>query len=110
MAVQLSFCNANAYNDDVMSTSFGDKFRKLRNSKGISLFKLSQATGTSESNLLSIEKNRRPASDEVLRKLAAVPELEISYEQLRAWQILAKATQEELKYILAELQKNQESR
>jgi len=110
MAVQLSFCNVNAYNDDVMSTSFGDKFRNLRKSKNISLFRLSQATGTSESNLLSIEKNRRPASDDVLRKLAAVKELDISYEQLRAWQILSKATQEELRYILAELQKNQESR
>jgi hypothetical protein len=40
-----------------------------------------------------------------LQKLADVPELEISYKQLRAWQILEKATPEELDCLRQELER-----
>jgi len=84
---------------------FGEKLRQWRESKGVTLYRLAKITGISQPNLTSIEKGRRPPSDEVLQKLADVPELEISYKQLRAWQILEKATPEELDCLRQELER-----
>ncbi|MBY0405008.1 MAG: helix-turn-helix transcriptional regulator, partial [Cyanobacteria bacterium] len=65
---------------------------------------LEKQTGISRANLSSIEKGRRSASDEVLKKLATVPELEISYGTLKAWKYIDAFSPEELHHLLSETQ------
>lgn len=102
---QLALSDAIAYTNHVMTTSFGERFRQHRKAKGFSLFRLSQALGISEGNLCAIEKDRRPASAAVLKRMAEIPEMEISLQQLRAWQILSEATPDELDCLSEEVEK-----
>lgn len=104
MSGQLSLCDAITYTNQVMTTSFGDKFKNHRKARGFSIFRLSQVLGMSEGNLCAIEKNRRPASEAVLRRIAEIPELGITYQQLRAWQILTDASPDELDFISSEVE------
>ena len=67
--------------------NFGNRLREWRELKGLSLYYINKVTGVPTPNLVSIEKGRRPASNEVLRKLASIPELQISYEVLKAWKL-----------------------
>ena len=68
-----------------MLSIFGRKIKEAREARGISGYRLAQLSGIVGPNLISIEKGRRIPSDENLRSLAAVSELGVSYEQLRAW-------------------------
>lgn len=85
-------------------TTFGKKLRAYRESKGLGLRQLARMAGVIDSNLLQVEKDQRSASENVLQSLASVPELDISYEKLRAWQIMAKATPSELAHLKVELE------
>jgi transcriptional regulator with XRE-family HTH domain len=91
------------YSKCVMTT-FGTKLRSQRESKGLGLRQLARMAGVIESNLLEVEKDKRSASESVLRRLASVPELGLTYEKLRAWQIMAKATPSELAHLKIELE------
>lgn len=68
--------------------SFGEQLRLHREAKGVSTWEVEKQTGISRSNLVSIEKGRRPASDDVLKKLASIPDLDITYEKLLAWKAI----------------------
>lgn len=70
--------------------TFGEKFKAWRNSKKVSGWRIEKLTGVSRSNLSSIESNRWPPSDNVLKQLASVPELEITYQTLVGWLALSK--------------------
>lgn len=85
--------------------TFGEKLRNLRLEKGLTLFALSTASGLRESTIYNIEKGNRPASEDNMRKLASVPALDITYEKLRVWQVLEKASKEDLEYLISELEK-----
>lgn len=68
-----------------MSNNFGQNLRAHREKKGLSLYRLAKLTGISQPNLTSIELGRRPASNAVLEKLAAVEELQIDIHTLELW-------------------------
>ncbi len=84
--------------------TFGERFREWRTSKGVSLYRLAMKYGIPQPNMTSIEKGRRPAGPETLSKLASVPELEITYAQMRVWQLLEKASAEELSLLKTEIE------
>lgn len=71
------------------SLSFGEKLRQWRQLKGVSTWTIEKQLGIAASNLINIEKGRRPASDDVLNKLASLKELDISLDRLKAWQALS---------------------
>jgi len=73
-----------------MGKEFGSRLKRLRESKGYSTYEESfpKLVGISPPNLVSIEKGRRPASDAVLRRIAEIEELGVTFEQLKAWQAL----------------------
>src|SRR5437762_3114568 len=71
-----------------MGHAFGNRFREWRSQRAVSIYAIAKMTGISASNLVSIEKGRRPASDDVLQKLAGLSELDISYQTLKGWQAL----------------------
>jgi len=71
-----------------MGDAFGTRLRNWRIEKGLSIYAIAKATGISASNLVSIEKGRRPASDIVLEKLTQLDALAINYETLKGWQAL----------------------
>ena len=72
-------------NNEPSAAVFGQKLKAWRITKGVSAYMIEKQTGVSRANLSSIEAGRRPASDAVLKKLAALPQLEITYEALRLW-------------------------
>lgn len=67
---------------------FGENLRKKRQEKQVSTWHVMKVTGISPSNLVSIEKGRRPASDDVLQKLASVPELDLTVEEMLSWKAI----------------------
>jgi len=102
MAVQVTIFANPTYTKSTMTT-FGERFRKHRLSKDVSGYRLAMEYGIPESTLYSVEKDKRAFSDDILRKIASVPELELTFDQLKAWQILGKATPSELRYLMREL-------
>jgi len=78
---------------------FGVRLRLWRESKGLTQWQLQKLTGINRANLSSIELGRRPASDDILEKLASIPELDITVTELKVWKRLNGATIEELKMI-----------
>lgn len=81
----------------------GERLRKHREARGISNWLLEKRTGIHRANLSAFELHGRSISKEALEKLSSVPELELSYARLRAWQILDKTTHEERNWLKAEL-------
>lgn len=69
--------------------SFGKRFKKWRQSQGISAYRIAKLAGVHPSFISNIEANRRPMSEGFMKKLAALPELNITYETLRAWKAQA---------------------
>ena len=98
-------------NDDLSGLRFyacqmgilGDNLRRYRKERGVSTWFLEKRTGIHRANLAAVELHGRSLSQEALVKLASVPELGISYDQLRAWQVLDKTTPEERIWIEREL-------
>ena len=79
-----------------MSMTFGQRLRAWRTSKGISTWAVEKQTGVPRANLSSIEKGRRHASDDVLRRLSLMPGLDITYACLKGWRLADANTPEEL--------------
>lgn len=75
---------------------FGERFKKWRQTKGVSAYRIAKLTGVNPSFISNIEANRRPMSEAFMRKLAAIPELDISFELLQAWKIQSKYARQEL--------------
>ncbi len=67
--------------------SFGKQFKHWRQSQGISAYRIAKHVGVNTSFISNIEAGRRPMSDALMKKIAAVPEFNISYETLQAWKI-----------------------
>lgn len=82
---------------------FGKKFKAWRESKGVSQTDIRKAAGIAESNLSNFESGRRSISPDILKKIAMIPDLEISYETLMAWNRLDRASDDEKAAIFAEL-------
>lgn len=71
-------------------------FKRWRQAKGVSAYRLAKLIGVHPSFISNVEANRRPMSEEMMRKLAAIPELGITYTTLKAWKLLSEYTPEEL--------------
>ena len=71
----------------VIMTTFGEKLRAWRESKGISTWQFEKLSGITRPNLVSIEKGRRAVGDKILMKIAAIKELDINYNTLKGWQM-----------------------
>ena len=67
---------------------FGQKFKTWREQKHVSNYLIEQRTGVKRSNLTNLEKGIYRPSDEVLQKLASIPELGISFNQLKVWKAM----------------------
>lgn len=91
------------YNLGYMKT-FGERFKKMREEKGFTANSLAIAAGLLPVSIYEIEKNKRPASDSVLEKIAAVKELDVTFDQLKGLQIIYKATPAQLMEIKRELE------
>lgn len=83
--------------------TFGEKLRKIREEKALTRFDLSQLSGIRESTIYSIEKGDRAASEDNLKKLSKVDVLGLTYEEMKAMQILSKASPGELDVIMNKL-------
>lgn len=79
---------------------FGERFRKLREAKGVSGWMIEKLINFSRPNLSSMESGRYIPSDDVLKELVSIPELELTYTKLRAWKALEEYTSEELQEAL----------
>ncbi len=107
MAAQLLLTPQIVYTKSVMSLSFGERLKAFREAAGLTLYELADLTGVREPNLSAIENNRRPASENVLHRIAAVPQMKLTYNQLSGLQdalrILNKANKEQRRFIKEEL-------
>jgi SOS-response transcriptional repressor LexA len=89
----------------VMVTSknvFGKRFKQWRQSKGITAYRLAKLTGVHPSFISNIEAERRPMSEEFMRRIAAQPEFEITFETLRSWKAQSEYNAPELLAALGE--------
>jgi repressor LexA len=68
-----------------------DKLKELRRRAGLSQAAFAELIGETRENYNSIENNRRPITEKLLRKVAAVPKINITLEQLLFWQAKFKA-------------------
>lgn len=71
-----------------LGTVFGQLLRDVRESKGLSAYRVAQLTGIPQTNLSGIELGRRRASDANLDALATVSQLGLSRAKLEAWRKL----------------------
>lgn len=67
-------------------TTFGDNIRQAREAAGISVNRMGEILGVGRSNLISMEKNRRPMPEPVMEKLAQ--ELGIHVDMLHIWKLV----------------------
>jgi transcriptional regulator with XRE-family HTH domain len=72
----------------IVGKLFADKLKQYRSGKGLSGRRLSILSGIDQGNLAHVESGRRPPSENDLRKIAAVPQLEIDFDTLSAWRKL----------------------
>lgn len=68
--------------------TFGGRFRAWREAHGVSGWKIEKETGIPRTTISNVEHGRRTASDDVLQKIATIPEMGITIEQLKAWQVI----------------------
>ncbi len=67
---------------------FGVNFLKHLRRKNLSSYKVALSLGIDPALLHKIIKGQRRPSNDVLEKLASIPELELSIEQLRQWRAM----------------------
>ncbi len=77
---------------------FGKRFKQWRQSQGITAYRIAKLIGVHPSFISNIEADRRPMSEEFMRKLAAIPELNLSYQTLRVWKILGEYDPNEIQH------------
>lgn len=94
----------NPYMIRVMNT-FGEKLRTWRDAKDVSGWMIEKVTGIHRTSISNIEHGRRPASEDVIKKLASMPEMDITYEELKAWQAIDQYGPEILARAFIELEK-----
>jgi len=78
---------------------FGKQFKQWRESRGVTAYSLAKKTGVNPSFLCNIEAGRRPMSDELMQKLAQIPELEVTFAMLRAWKLQSQYQPQELQAV-----------
>ena len=83
---------------------FGERFRQWREAKGVSGWMMEKQINFSRFNLSSMEAGRYTPSDEVLKEIASISELELTFSKLRAWKALDEYTIEELQEALREIE------
>ena len=81
---------------------FSKRFREWREAQGVSGWAIEKHTGFSRSNLSSMEAGRYIPSDDVLKELTTVPNLDLTFTKLRAWRLLDEYTKEEILQALEE--------
>jgi transcriptional regulator with XRE-family HTH domain len=69
---------------------FAKNLKKKLDSVGLSQNKLAALIDETPSNMVSLLKGRRGLSENVLRKIASVTELNTSYEELKGWALADK--------------------
>jgi predicted transcriptional regulator len=95
----------NPVNIQVMGMYFAEKFLKLRKSKGVSTTLIEERVGIPASNISNIEAGRRRPTDNDLRKLSSIPELQTSYGRLKTWWFIDKFGQDMMNEVLPDLEK-----
>lgn len=101
---QLTFVRSTMYDERTMMT-FSEKLKKLREDKGLTVFQLATKAGIREANYRMMEAGKKPPSEAVMHQLASVPELNITYGQLKAWKILPDLSQADAEFLVRELEK-----
>lgn len=84
--------------------TFGQRFKAWRQGKGLSAYRIAKLTGVHPSFISNIESDRRPMPEAFMQKLAALPELGMTYETLRAWKIRTEFAPQEVKAALSEIE------
>jgi len=67
---------------------FSSNLRKYIEQSGLSQGKVADKIGELRTNFNHAVNGKRPLTDDKLRKLAAISELGLTYEELRQWQAL----------------------
>lgn len=68
-----------------MGAYFGQRLREHREARGILSAAAAKAVKLQPSNYSAIENGRRDPQDDFLQELASVPELGLTYDELRTW-------------------------
>lgn len=69
----------------------------------MSKYRLSKLSGALESAIINVTNGKRRPTDDLIRKLANVPQLKLSYDTLRAWRALDEWTPNELLLAVREM-------
>ena len=69
----------------------------------MSKYRLSKLSGALESAIINVTNGKRRPTDDLIRKLANVPQLRLSYDTLRAWRALDEWTPNELLLAVREM-------
>lgn len=67
---------------------FAARLMQQLKEKQMTKYRLAKLSGVSESVLIKISNNQRRATDDVLRKIAAVPDFGVNYDTLCGWRAL----------------------
>lgn len=67
---------------------FVDRFKSWKATLGLTNYGIEKRTGYSRANLTNLEKGLIGPSDELLEKLASIPEYDISIKELMAWRAM----------------------
>lgn len=89
-----------------LPNTFGQKLKAWREAREISGWKIEKRTGIPRQNLSNIENGKRSPSEDVIQKLAALPELQLTENTLRAWIAIDTFGQDVLLEALKELTKS----
>lgn len=81
-------------NLEAVQSLFSRNLTEARNATGMSRYRLAVLAGMSQQAMFAVETGTRPPSEANLKALAAVAELGIPYERLRAWADLDRLGQE----------------
>lgn len=90
--------------------NFGKNFSELLKQKGLNPNKLAKLLGEDAPLIHKIAKGHRSPSDRIIQKLIAMPELNLTYEELLAWQLADKYPEEALKIALKVLEKKEQNK
>lgn len=91
------------------NTGFGKLFKRWRQSQGITAYRIAKLIDVHPSFISNIEADRRPMSEESMRKLAAIPELNISYKTLRVWKIQSEYGFDEIEQAYTDMVQSEQS-
>jgi transcriptional regulator with XRE-family HTH domain len=89
---------------------FGKRFRAYRESKNVSGWAIEKHLGIENFRMVvsNIETGRRKPTDDILKKLAQVPALEIDFDTLKSWVAQEQYTQEQILKAAEEIKRRQQ--